>query len=96
MKTNEEALKPIVNKWGKKKRGKEVTFLCYSVIMSSHDQIEKIYDIVIDFPDFDETRIYLQKIIIGYLSKYKSQKFDLFPRAIDKKNKLKSKDEWAK
>ena len=64
--------------------------------MSSHHQIEKIYDIVTDLPNFDEMRIYLQKIVIGYLSKYKSQKFDLFPHAIDRKNKLKRKDEWTK
>ena len=64
--------------------------------MSTHDQIEKIYDIVTNLPNFDERRIYLQKIIIGYLSKYKSQKFDLFPCVIDRKNKLKIKDEWDK
>ena len=96
LKENEEVLKPIVNKWGKKRRRKEVKFLCFSIIRSSHDQIEKTYEIVIDLPTFDERRLYLKKIVIGYLSKYKSQKFDLFPRAIDKKNKLKSKDEWAK
>ena len=96
LKENEEILKPIVNKWGKKRRRKEVLFLCYSVIRSSNEQIEKTYDIVTDLPTFDERRIYLQKIVIGYLSKYKSEKFDLFPCAIDRKNKLKSKDEWAK
>ena len=96
LKANEEVLKPIVNKWGKKRRRKEVTFLCFSVIMSSHDQIEKIYDIAIELLDFDEKRIHLQKIITSYLTKYKSQKFYLFPHAIDRKNRLKSKDEWAK
>ena len=59
LKTNEEALKPIVNKWGKERRSKEVTLLCFSVIMSSHDHIEKIYDIATDLPEFDERRIYL-------------------------------------
>ena len=73
-----------------------MTFLCYSLIRSSHDHIERTYDIVTDLLVFDDRRVSLQRIIVGYLSKYKSQKFDLFPCAIDKKNKLKSKDEWAK
>ena len=34
--------------------------------------------------------------MIGYLSNYKSKKIYLFTRAIDRKNKLKRKDEWAK
>jgi len=34
--------------------------------------IERTYDIVVDLPEFDEKRIHLQKIIIGYLDKYKS------------------------
>ena len=93
LKVNEEVLKPIVNKWGKKRRRKEVTFLYFLDIRSSDDQIEKTYDIVTDLSTFDERRIYLQKIVIGYLSKYKSQKFDLFPHAIDRKNNLKRKDE---
>ena len=96
IKENDEALKPIVNKWGKRKRRKEMTFLCYSVIRSSHDQIEKTYDIVNDLPEFDNKRVHLQRRIVGYLNKYKSQKFDLFPHALDRKNKLKNKDEWAK
>ena len=58
VKANDEVLKPIVNKWGKKRR-KEVTFLCYSIIRSSHDQIERTYDIVNDLPDFDNKRIHL-------------------------------------
>ena len=59
LKTNEEVLKPIINKWGKKRRRKEVTFPCFLVIMSSHDQIEKIYDIATELPDLEERRIYL-------------------------------------
>ena len=59
LKEKDEALKPIVNKWGKTRRRKDVTFLCYSVIRSSHDQIEKTYDIVTDLPTFDERRICL-------------------------------------
>ena len=59
LKENKEVLKSIVNKWGKKRRRKEVTFLCYSFIRSSHDQIERTYDIVTDFPDFDDRRVYL-------------------------------------
>ena len=46
-------------------------------------------------PDFDQKRIHLQKIIISSLTKYESQKFYLFPHAIDRKNRLKSKDEWT-
>ena len=30
------------------------------------------------------------------MNNYKSQKFDLFPHALDRKNKLKNKDEWDK
>ena len=43
-----------------------------------------------------ENMIHLQKIVIGYLDKYKSQNFSLFPHALDRRNKLKSKDEWTK
>ena len=95
LKESDEALKPIVNKLGKKKR-KEMTFLCYFVIRSLHDQIERTYDIVTDLLDFDNKTIHLQRIIVGYLNKYKSQKFDLFPHALDRNNNLKCKDEWAK
>ena len=59
MKENEEVLKPIMNKWGKKRRRKEVAFLCYSVIRSSHDLIEKTHDIVTGLSDFDDRRVYL-------------------------------------
>ena len=38
----------------------------------------------------------MQRMIVGYLDKYKSQRFRLFPHALDKKNTLRSKDEWAK
>ena len=94
MKANDEALKPIVNKWVK--RRKEMTFLCYFVIRSSDDQIEETYDIVNDLLEFDNKRVHLQRRIVDYLNKYKSQKFDLFSCALDRKNKLKNKDEWAK
>ena len=73
-----------------------MTFLCVYVIMDSHDQIEKTFDIVSDLTDFDNKIIHLQRIIVGYLNKYKSQKFSLFPHALDKRDNLKSKDEWAK
>ena len=59
LKENDEALKPIVNKWGKKQRRKEVTFLCYFVIRSSHDQIKNTYDIVTNLPIFYDKRVYL-------------------------------------
>lgn len=87
MKASDEALKPIVNKWVR--RRKEMTFLCYSVIKISYDQIEKTFDIVSDLSDFDNKRIHLQRIIVGYLDNYRSQRFSLFPRALDKKNILK-------
>lgn len=38
----------------------------------------------------------MQRTIVGYLDKYKSQKNYLFPCALDKKTNLKSKTEWAK
>ena len=46
-KENEEALKPIVNKWSK--RRKEVNILCYSIIKLSHENIEKTYDVANHF-----------------------------------------------
>ena len=59
LKANEEVLKPIVNKWAKKRRRKEVRFLCYSIIRSLRDQIERTYDVVTNFPNFDDRRVYL-------------------------------------
>ena len=94
LKAHEEILKPIVNKWGK--RRKEITFLCYSVIRPTHDHIEKTFDVANELSGFDDRRIALQLKVVSYLSKYKSEKFDLFPCALDRKNKLKNKDEWAK
>lgn len=94
IKASDEALKPIVNKWSK--RRKEITFLCYSIIRSSHDHIEITYNLAHDLPKFDDKRVELQRRILSYLDKYKSKKFDLFPLALDKKNKLKNRDEWAK
>ena len=55
MQASDEALKPIVNKWSKKK--KEVIFLYYSVIKFLHEHIEKIYDITNDLPKFDDRRV---------------------------------------
>ena len=78
-------------------RGEEkLHFLCYFFIRSSHDHIEKTYDVANDLSKFDEKRVGLQRKIVNYLNKYKRKKFDLFPCALDKKNKLKNKDEWAK
>lgn len=73
-----------------------MTFLCYSVITASHNQIEKTFDIVSDPLDFDNKRVHLQRLILGFLNKYKSQKFSLFPHALDRRNNSKNKDEWAK
>lgn len=54
------------------------------------------FDITNDLPDFDDRRVGLQRRIVIYLDMYTSVKFDLFPNPLDKRNKLKSKDEWAK
>lgn len=94
IKARDEVLKPIIDKWVK--RRKEVTFLCFSVITTSCDHIERTFDIVSDLTDFDNQRVCLQRLIVGYLDKYKSQKFRLFPHALDNKNTLVSKDEWTK
>ena len=94
MKGSEENLKRIANKWNKRRR--EITFLCYSVIRSSHDHIEKTFDVANDLSKFDEKRVGLPRKVVAQLSKYISEKFDLLPCALDKKNKLKNKDEWAK
>ena len=75
---------------------KEIAFLCYFVIRSSHDHIEKKIDVANDLLEFDDRRVGLQRKVVAYLSKYKNEKFDLFPHALDRKNKLKNKDEWAK
>ena len=94
LKTHDDTLKPIVNKWGR--REKEITLLCYLVINSSHDHVEKLYDIANDLSDFDNRRVSLQLKFFSYLNKYKNQKFDLFPCALDRKKKLKNKEEWSK
>ena len=94
LKTHDDTLKPIVNKWGR--REKEITLLCYSVIKSSNDHVEKLYDIANDLSDFHNRRVALQPKIDSYLNKYKNKKFDLFPCALDRKKKLKNKDEWSK
>lgn len=73
-----------------------MTFLCYSIIKTTYDEIEKTFDIVSDHTNFYNKQIHLQRIIIHYLDKYKSQRFSLFPRSPDKNNILKRKDEWAK
>ena len=83
-----------MNKWVNRK--KKVALLCYHVIATSHDQIEKTFDIVSDLTNFDNKRTQLQRMIVGYLDKYKSESFRLFPHALDKNNTLRRKDEWAK
>ena len=94
LKENDDVLKPIVNKWSR--RNKEVTILCFSIIILSYKHIEKnTYDLKNDISESDDKRVTLQRRIISYLHKYKSVNFELFPHAIDKKNKLKNEDEWA-
>ena len=83
-----------MNKWVNRK--KKVALLCYHVIATSHDQIEKTFDIISDLTDFDNKRTQLQRMIVGYLDKYKSQRFRLFAHALEKNNTLISKDEWVK
>ena len=94
LKAHDETLKPIVSKWGK--REKEITLLCCLVIESSHDHIERLFDVASDLSDFDNRRVALQLKIISYLNKYKNQNFVLFPCAFDRKDNLKNKDEWGK
>lgn len=72
LKTHDEVLKPIINKWGKRK--KEITFLCYSVTRSSYDHIERTYDIANDLSYFDNWRVSLQLKVVSYLRKYKNKK----------------------
>ena len=74
MKAHEETLKPIVNKWGK--RRKEITFLCYSIKRSSHDHIEKTFDVANDLSDFDDRRVALLLKVDAYLSEYKGENFE--------------------
>lgn len=93
LKENDVSLKPIVNKWNK--RDKYVTLLCFSVITLSCEHIEKTYDLTNDLSNFDDKKTTLQRRIINYLAKYKSKIFGLFPHALDKKDKLKNKEEWT-
>ena len=93
LKANDDALKPIVNKWNK--RDKDVTLFCFSVITLFCEHIEETYQFTNDLSKFDDKRTTLKRRIINYLEKYKSKIFRLFPHALDKKNKLNNKEEWA-
>ena len=93
LKGSDDALKPIVNKWNM--RDKDVTLLCFSIITLSCKHIEETYQLTNDLSEFDDKRIVLQRRIINYLEKYESKSFGLFPHALDRKNKLKNKEEWA-
>ena len=87
LKENDDALKLTINKW--RRRTKDITLLCFSIISLSYGYIEKTYDLTNDLLEFDDKRVVLPKRIISYLDKYKSINFELFPHAIDKKDKLK-------
>ena len=89
LKAHDETLRPIVSKWEKRKG--EIALSCHSSGL-----IKRLYDMVNDLSDFDRRKVALQLKIVSLLSKYKSKKFDLFPRALDRKNQLKNKDEWGK
>ena len=94
LKGNEDTLKPIVNKWNN--RDKDITLLCFSLISLSCEKIENTFDLTNYLFDFDNKIITFQRRIISYLAKYKSRNFGLFPHALNKKDKLKDKEEWAK
>lgn len=94
IKGGEDALKPIMNKWGR--RDNDVTLLCVSVISMSCEQIEKAFDMTNDLSDFDNERVVVEKRIIIYFSKQLAKKFEPFPHAVIKIDKLKDKEEWAK
>ena len=94
LKTHDETLKPIVSKWERRKG--EIAFSCHSVKRSSRDHLKKLNDTVSELSNFDHRRVALQLKIVSSLSKYKSKKFDLFPRVLNRKNQLKNKDEWSK
>ena len=83
-----------MNKWNDS--DKDVTILCFLVINLSCEKIVKTFDLTNDLSKFDNKRIALQRRIINYLSKYRNRNFELFPHALNKKDKLKDKDEWAK
>jgi len=93
LKACDDALKLVVNKLSK--RNENVTLLCFFVISLSCEHIEKAYYCTSDLAEFDDKRVPLQRRIISYHDKYKSVKFELFPHAIDKRDKLKNKEEWA-
>ena len=94
LKTHDETLRPVISKWVK--RSGEIAFSSHSVKRPSSDHIKKLSDTVNELSDFDHRKVALQLKINASLSKYKSKKFDLFPRALDRQNQLKNKDEWSK
>ena len=68
-------------------RDKDVSLLYFLVISLSCEQIEKTFDLTNDLSEFDNKRISLQRRIINYINKYKSRNFELFPHALNKKDK---------
>lgn len=48
-----------------------------------------------DLSNFDDKIIALQKRITNYFLKYLDKKFELFPHALKKIDKLKDNEEWA-
>ena len=83
-----------MQKWSE--RSNDITVMCISFIQLPCHQIEKIFDIHSNLKDFDEKRVSIQKRIKNCLSKYIAKKFDLFPSALKKVDKIKEKEEWKK
>ena len=75
-----EVLKPIIRKW--EERDKDITLLCTSIIDSSHEQIERIFDLTNDLSNFKNKKEALQRRISICFSKYLGERFDLFPKVL--------------
>lgn len=94
IKGDEDNLKPIVQK--QNERNNDITSMCISVIQLPCHQIEKIFYFLNRLEDFDSKWVYIQKRITICLSKYIAERFDLFPSALEKVDRIKEKEEWEK
>lgn len=94
IKGDEDKLIPLVQKWTE--RNNDVTAMCIFVIQLPCHQIENIFDLLNKLEGFDDKRDLFQRRITICFSKYIAEKFDLFPSALKKVDRIKEKEEWKK
>ena len=90
LKGNEDKFIPLVQRW--KKRSKDITDMCISVIQPTCCQVDKIFDLLNKLQGFDDKQDSFQRRLKICLSKYFVEKFSLFPCALKTVDKMKSKD----